>query len=78
MASKQKTAYVCSACGYRSPKWNGQCPDCGEWNTLEEEIQQTSSPSKKNVSADGIKAFRLQEIEREYRIDKECEHRLRS
>ena len=34
--AKQKTVYVCSSCGYESPKWNGRCPDCGEWNTLEE------------------------------------------
>ena len=36
--AKQKTVYVCSACGYESPKWNGRCPDCGEWNTLEEAL----------------------------------------
>ena len=34
--AKQKTVYICSACGYESAKWNGRCPDCGEWNTLEE------------------------------------------
>ena len=38
MASKTKTAYVCSSCGHREPKWSGQCPACGEWNTLNEEI----------------------------------------
>ena len=39
MAAKQKTVYVCSACGYESPKWNGRCPDCGEWNTFTEEVR---------------------------------------
>lgn len=34
--AKQKTAYVCSACGYDSPKWIGRCPSCGEWNTFKE------------------------------------------
>ena len=38
MASKVKTVFVCSECGYESPKWMGQCPNCSEWNTLEEEI----------------------------------------
>ena len=33
---KEKTAYVCSACGYDSPKWIGRCPSCGEWNTFTE------------------------------------------
>lgn len=34
--AKQKTAYVCSSCGYDSPKWIGKCPACGEWNTFKE------------------------------------------
>ena len=34
--AKQKTAYVCSSCGYDSPKWIGRCPSCGEWNTFKE------------------------------------------
>ena len=32
--AKDKTAYVCSSCGYDSPKWIGKCPACGEWNTF--------------------------------------------
>ena len=31
---KSKNLYVCSECGASSPKWQGQCPGCGEWNTL--------------------------------------------
>lgn len=34
---KTKTAYLCSNCGYDSPKWMGKCPGCGEWNTFVEE-----------------------------------------
>lgn len=29
-----KTVYVCSDCGESVPKWQGQCPSCGAWNTL--------------------------------------------
>jgi DNA repair protein RadA/Sms len=29
--------HVCSVCGHESPRWAGQCPGCGEWNTLVEE-----------------------------------------
>ena len=35
--SKDKIQYVCSACGYDSPKWIGKCPSCGEWNTFVEQ-----------------------------------------
>lgn len=39
MAGKTKTVYLCSECGYESPKWVGKCPACGEWNTMTEEIR---------------------------------------
>ena len=32
--AKPKEAYVCQSCGTASPKWQGQCPACAEWNTL--------------------------------------------
>lgn len=35
---KQKTQFQCRSCGGQSPKWQGRCPLCGEWNTLEETI----------------------------------------
>ena len=34
--AKVKTSYVCQNCGYETSKWNGKCPECGEWNTFEE------------------------------------------
>lgn len=34
--AKDRIAYVCSSCGYDSPKWIGKCPACGEWNTFQE------------------------------------------
>ncbi|MEG2702708.1 MAG: DNA repair protein RadA, partial [Clostridia bacterium] len=34
--AKEKTCYVCAACGYETARWLGCCPDCGEWNTFEE------------------------------------------
>ena len=43
--AKIKTSYICSECGFESPKWYGKCPSCGEWNTLNEELnsQQTKN-----------------------------------
>ena len=34
--AKSKTVYVCDSCGAESPKWEGRCPSCGQWNTLAE------------------------------------------
>lgn len=36
---KFKTVFVCQKCGYETPKWAGKCPECGEWNTLVEEVK---------------------------------------
>jgi len=38
MAKAAKTSYVCSDCGASFPKWQGQCGDCGAWNTLQETV----------------------------------------
>lgn len=35
---KQKSIFVCTECGNKSPKWMGKCTMCGNWNTMEEEI----------------------------------------
>ena len=40
---KPKTIFVCSACGYESPRWYGKCPSCESWNTLEETAPQAVS-----------------------------------
>ena len=54
MAAKQKTAYVCSSCGYDTPKWFGICPACGEWNTFTEvKLGAKSSPSAKALPLSG-------------------------
>ena len=39
--AKVKSVYICSECGYESPKWYGKCPSCGEWNTMNEEVRET-------------------------------------
>ena len=39
MAKKNGSiVYKCSNCGYTQPRWLGRCPECGEWNSLEEII----------------------------------------
>jgi DNA repair protein RadA/Sms len=36
--SKAKEIFVCGHCGASAPKWQGQCPECAEWNTLLAEV----------------------------------------
>ncbi len=36
--AKAKTIHSCTECGGQSPKWQGQCPHCGAWNTLVESV----------------------------------------
>src|SRR3546814_18238132 len=43
MAKLLKT-YVCQSCGAASSKWQGQCADCGSWNTMVEESAPAASP----------------------------------
>ena len=38
--------HVCSACGHESSRWAGQCPGCGEWNTLVEEVRKSGSSGR--------------------------------
>jgi len=37
--AKPRTHYVCTNCGGSTPKWQGQCPNCSAWNTLEETVE---------------------------------------
>ena len=41
--AKAKTIYVCQACGGSTPRWQGQCPACQAWNTLEESLSESTS-----------------------------------
>ena len=36
--AKSKEVFICQNCGAASPKWQGQCAACGEWNTLLVEV----------------------------------------
>jgi len=44
--TKNRSVFVCNNCGYETIKWYGRCPDCGEWNSLIEEVRQQVSTSK--------------------------------
>src|SRR4051812_23379849 len=61
------SVFVCSACAAETPRWMGQCPGCGEWNTLAEETRVAAGGAgKKGAQARGVAAarpLRLQEVE---------------
>lgn len=40
---KKGTVFVCQNCGFHSPKWLGRCSQCGEWNTMVEELEEEFS-----------------------------------
>lgn len=42
---KNKNYFQCSECGHREPRWLGRCPECGNWNSLQEK-QQTGLKKK--------------------------------
>lgn len=48
--AKRKTAYVCSDCGAEYPRWQGQCNDCGAWNTISEFVVSPATSSTRSLS----------------------------
>ncbi len=51
--AKSKKRYVCASCGSVSQKWQGQCAECAEWNTLSEEAPATVFSQKHDLSSGG-------------------------
>ncbi|KUO77087.1 MAG: DNA repair protein RadA [Clostridia bacterium BRH_c25] len=47
--AKVRTKFVCNECGSESPKWMGKCPECGQWNTLVEEVEQKESQAQQRL-----------------------------
>ena len=45
--ARTSPVFVCSACQGESPKWQGQCPACGEWNTLEQRAAPSARAARK-------------------------------
>ena len=56
-----KIVYVCRECGCTNFKWLGKCPDCGAWNSFDEEMIQDEKKQKGNVTYN--QAEKLSELE---------------
>lgn len=58
--------FVCSECGYVAPRWLGKCPECGNFNTLQEESAPAPQKEKKTARERSfLKPQTLQEVEKE-------------
>ena len=64
MAGKVKSMYICSECGYQSPKWMGKCPGCGNWSTMQETVvnEPKSGTAKKSTHTVSKAPMRISEI----------------
>ncbi len=61
--NKTETKWFCNNCGHESPKWEGRCPSCGEWNSFVEERVTKSSKSSGKPRTSISKPQRVSEIE---------------
>lgn len=52
--AKAKTNYTCTECGGISNKWAGQCPACGQWNTLVETLIEPTSGNRYSNQSQGL------------------------
>ncbi|MEE1076304.1 MAG: DNA repair protein RadA [Acutalibacteraceae bacterium] len=55
MATKVKSVYICSECGWESSKWVGKCQGCNQWNTMQEEIKSTAKVSSASYTGAAVK-----------------------
>lgn len=63
--AKAKSIYVCQSCGGMSAKWQGQCPNCDAWNTLEESVEEKTSTNRFQSLAKAAPKQKLSAIEAE-------------
>ena len=62
--AKAKSRFVCRDCGAAYPKWQGQCHECGAWNTLEEEAAPVAAPrAGKGGGYAGVAAGQVQRLD---------------
>jgi len=59
---KKRTVYTCQECGAQFPTWSGRCTSCGEWNSLAEEVVETTRKRRLGTTSQAAAAKRLTEI----------------
>jgi len=73
--AKAKTAYVCNDCGAEHSKWQGQCTECGAWNTLSEFVVQPAKSVAVNPRGGYAGAGDTPKITKLATVAAEAEHR---
>ncbi len=59
--AKERKIFLCSECGFESPRWEGRCPSCGEWNTMiEYKIPGTGKGQKSAASHSILESMPVQ------------------
>lgn len=66
--ARTKTYFVCQQCGYTTPKWLGRCPDCGEWNSLTEEVTAKNKPTAAAGSLPAVVSITEVECQDSFRL----------
>ncbi len=61
MCAKNKTKYLCTACGAETLKWMGRCPQCGAWNTLEETVVE-AAPKNLRLTTEVVTSRKPQKL----------------
>ncbi len=59
---KTQVQFVCNQCGYESVQWYGKCPNCGEWNTMQEFKISSGKASRGQAKFDQVRPIKLSEI----------------
>lgn len=60
--AKTKTVFFCTACGNETPKWQGKCPACGAWNTIEEHVERNSAKPRMTSSVSSSMPQRIKDV----------------
>jgi len=61
--AKTKVVFFCTNCGNESPKWQGRCPACGAWNTMEEHVEKPTSQVRTKSAMSARTAQRLLDVD---------------
>lgn len=77
MAKKSAVSFVCTVCGHAQSSWSGKCPQCGQWNTLEEQLDVSTAKLKKagqKLKVVGVsEVAKSDSLERIYSTDKQLD-----
>ncbi len=62
--ARSSSVFICQQCGYQSPTFMGKCPECGNWNTLVEQVTAISTNKSNKLYVNTPKIIRLSDIEK--------------